>query len=361
MMRVRGITRRPAAVLAAAGMGAACVAGLLVVPASGAAAAPRVTTLSMSYVNPQRLAVHGMQILVTDGDRLTVVGRSMALATGPLGGDVTGVALDAAGTTYAYASSTANHADTRLTIVGPDGRRVTASLSAYERAHNPDRTIKYGVPRPSACVRKAFKALDGGPAGYAGRVDSHPVAVAGAGTTWFVADAGANAVLRVDAAGTVSLVNVLPHQPFRFSSQTVRALGLPSCVVGATYYAEAVPTDLDVGPEGDLYVTTRPGLYDLGQAGSLYRMNPGNGREVRIAGGFAGAGAVAVTSRGVVYVAEVLTGHIEWVHSSGRHSTYLSLPGVAGLEADGGTLYASVTAPVSEGVRTGPGRIVRIG
>ena len=261
MTRVPGIARRPAAGLAAAGHGCgvrppAC-SSCRRPAAAGGAAGGLTLFLTSCYVNPQRLAVHGTQILVTDGDRLTVVGRSMALAAGPLGGDVTGVALDAAGTTYAYASSTANHADTRLTIVGPDGRRVTASLSAYERAHNPDRTITYGVPRPSACVRKAFKALDGGPAGYAGRVDSHPVAVAGAGTTWFVADAGANAVLRVDAAGTVSLVNVLPHQPFRFSSQTVRALGLPSCVVGATYYAEAVPTDLDVGPGATS--TSRPG------------------------------------------------------------------------------------------------------
>ena len=362
MTGMLGHGRRRVARLAIAAAAANTVIGLLVVPASGAAAAtPQVTTVSTAYVDPLQLAVRGGRILVTDRGRLSELSRVGVLATGPRFGDLTGVAYDADGSGYAYTSSTPDHADTRLTIVAADGTRVTASLSGFERSTNPDRRISYGVDRPSACVRKAFKALDGGPASYTGRVDSHPVAVANAGAVWFVADAAANAVLRVDAVGEVRLVNVLPRQAFRFSPRLAQGLGLPSCVDGVTYRAEAVPTDVELGPDGNLYVTTRPGLYDLGQGGSLYRMNPRNGREVRIADGFAGAGDLAVTSTGAVFVAEALTGHIEAVRSSGRHSTYLTLPGLAGLEADDGHLYASVSAPVSEGVRTGPGRVVRIG
>lgn len=400
---VGGRRRRRLAAVAAGGVAGSCLLGLLALPASVASAAPRVTTLSRAYVDPLQLAVQGGRILVADGDRLTEVGRSGTLASGPRGGDVSGVAFappadgsagapgsgtgsgSGSGTgtgsgigsgtgtgsgtgpgappaaVYAYTSSTASHADTRLTIVAADGTRVIASLSAFERRNNPDRRVHYGVDRPSACVRKAFTALDGKPAGYLGRVDSHPVAVAGGAGIWYVADAAANAVLRVDAAGKVSLVKVLPPQPFRFSARLAKAVGLPSCVAGVPYQAEPVPTDVEVGPDGTLYVTTRPGLYDLGQRGSVYRLSPGSGRLVRVAGGFAGAANVAVTSRGVIYVAELLTGRVCVVRSTGRFAVYVNLPGVAGLEADGDRLYASVLAPVSQGIRTGPGRIVRIG
>jgi hypothetical protein len=296
---------------------------------------------------------------VTEGWHLKQMGRSGSLAAGPVGGDLTGVALDASGKTYAYGSSTKRHTDSWLTIVG--ARTVKASLMAYERRSNPDRTTQYGVPHPSACVRAAFKALDGGPASYTGRVASHPVAVANAGSSWYVADSTANDVLKVDASGRVTKVAVLPRQPFVFTKKVVSALGMPSCVTGVTYYAEPTPTDVEVAPDGLVYVTTLPGLYDLGQAGSLYRIDPRTGSVIRLTSGFAGAVNVAVTSTGQVFVAEGLSGQVSVVRSSGVIKPYLSLPGVTALEAAGTTLYAAVAAPVSMGIRTGPGRIVRIG
>jgi hypothetical protein len=335
--------------------------GLLAVPAPAFAAAPKVETVSKAYDNPLQLAVRGSRVLVTDGNRLTQVGRAEPLATGPSKGEISGIALDAAGTAYAYGSSNAGRTDTRLTIVKADGSRVVASLSAFEKKKNPDGGVAYGVRRPSSCVRAAFKALDGGPAGYPGRVDSRPYAVASAGTAWYVADAGANAVLKVDTAGRVSRVAVLPRQPFRFSSKIVEGLGMPRCVVGVTYQAEPVPTDVEVGPDGALYVTTLPGLYDLGQKGAVYRVDPRTGRVTRVAAGFAGAVNVAVSSAGRIFVAELLSGRVSRVKAKGKVVGYVKLRGVAGLEWSGGRLHASVMAPVSMGVRTGPGRIVRIG
>ena len=52
------------------------VAGLGVVAAPPAAAAADVTTVASGFVEPTQLAVHGGRILVTDGRRLTEVGRS---------------------------------------------------------------------------------------------------------------------------------------------------------------------------------------------------------------------------------------------------------------------------------------------
>jgi len=340
--------------LAASGL----VTALVVATAPPATAAPEVTTLSTAYVDPTQLAVRGDRVLVTDGRRLTEVGRSRALAQVASGGDVAGVALGP-GTAYAYGSSNRGRTDTRLTIVG--SRTVVARLSAHERRYNPDRRVVYGVQGASKCVRDAFKALDGGAAAYTGRVGSHPAAVANSGANWYVADSVGNDVLRVYASGQVRTIAVLPRQPFTFTRRVVTGLGMPSCVVGARYQGEPAPTDVEVGPDGMLWVTTLPQLYDLGQPGSLYRIDPRTGSVRRFATGFQGATNVAVTASGKIFVAERLSGRVAAVRSSGRWSTYLALPGVLGLEAVGETLYASVAAPESMGVRTGPGTIVRIG
>jgi hypothetical protein len=351
-------SRRGRALVAVAGLASAFAAGAVPL-APKASATPTVTTLSTAYTNPSQLAVHaGGRILVTDGRYLREVGKPAALAVGPKGGEIAGVALDASGGTYAYASSAWKRTDTWLTIVGTG--TIKASLMAYERRYNPDRGTQYGVAHPSKCVRDAFRALDGGPAGYTARVASHPVAVANSGSTWYVADASANDIMKVDSRGRVVRFAVLPRQPFVFTKRVVSALNMPSCVVGVTYYAEPTPTDVEVGPGGTLYVTTLPALYDLGQSGSVYRID-GRTRSVkRLVSGFAGAANVAVTPAGTVYVAERLTGRISVV-VSGRSRPYLSLPGVTAVEAVGTTLYAAVAAPVSMGVQKGPGRIVRIG
>jgi hypothetical protein len=344
-------------VLIAACGAIAAALGVLAAP-TAAYAAPRVTSLPGSYNAPWQIAAQASSVLVSDGPRLLKVGSSTPLATAPSGGEIRGVAY---GTTsgYAYATTGAGHRTATLTIATPN-RRVVADLAAYERAHNPDGGRNYGIDNPSACVTAAFKALDGGPASYRARVDSHPVAVANGGSTWYVADAGANDVLRVDANGSVSLVATLPRQGFRFTARIASGLGMPSCVNGKVYAAEAEPTDVEVGPDGLLYVTVLPGLYDLGQGGSVYRIDPRTGRSARIVLGIAGASNVAVTSSGQVYVAELLAGRISAVRS-GRLVPYLTLPNVVGLESLGARLYASYLPLVSEGVTTRSGHVVRIG
>lgn len=339
-------------------VGAVALLAPLVAAPPAFAAVPRLTALAGSYTNPLQVAVHTGRVLVADGDQLRQVGRATPLATGPRGGEVAGVAFAPSGG-YAYGTSNAARTQTRLTIVS-GGRTVTADLSAYERAHNPDGRVGYGVDSPSACVRAAFAALDGGPASYRGRVASRPVAVAYAGGRWYVADGSGNDLLAVDAKGAVSLVAVLPRQPFTFSARIAGGLGLPSCVNGVRYNAEPQPTDVEAGPGGLLYVSVLPGLYDLGQTGSVYRIDPRTHGATRIATGFAGAMNVAVTSAGTVYVAELLSGRISVVRS-GRPVAYRTLANVVGLEAFGSKLYASTLPLVSMGVTIRSGHVYRIG
>lgn len=337
--------------------GVALLAPLVAAPPA-LAAGPRVTTLAGAYRSPLQFAVRGNRVLVADGDQLRQAGKVAPVATGPRGGELAGVAFDASGG-YAYGTSTAGRTDTRLTIV-TGGHTVTADLSGFERAHNPDGRRSYGIDNPSACVRAAFKALDGGPASYRAPVASRPVAVASSGGRWYVADASGNDVLAVDAKGSVSLVAVLPRQGYTFSARIAQGLGLPSCVNGAHYNAEPQPTDVEVGPDGSLYVTVLPGLYDLGQGGSVYRIDPRTHLATRIVLGLAGAMNVAVTSAGTVYVAEVVSGRISVVRS-GRPVAYLTLPNAVGIESVGTRLYASTLASVSMGVVTRPGRVLRLG
>jgi hypothetical protein len=351
-------------VLQAVALGGAVVLGVfgvVALPAPAASAAPKITTISKNYPSPVQIALGGTTRLIAQRNRLYRMGTTHpVIVNGPTGGDIHGVAFGPDAKSYAYTSTSAHHADTRLTIVTPGKPTVRASLSTFEKKKNPDASVTYGVPKPSACVKAAFKALDGGPANYKGKVDSHPYSVAASGSTWYVVDAAGNDVLRVSAAGVVSRVATLPVQPFTFTSRLVTGLGMPTCMVGVRYNAEPVPTDVEVGPDGMLYVTTLPGLYDLGQTGSLYRVNPKTGAMTRIGTGFAGAVNVAVTSTGVVYVAESLRGTVSLVRS-GKRTTLVSLPNVTGIEAFGASLYATQLAPEVNGIRSGPGRVVKIG
>jgi len=241
---------------------------------------------------------------------------------------------------------------------------VTADLHAFEATHNPDKVNAYGVKNPSPCVRAGLESgPQAPPASYTGQVDSNPYAVADAGSGWYVADAGGNDIVKVDRRGKVSLVAVLPPQPSVITAELAASLSAPSCVVGVSYAFEPVPTDVERGPDGMLYVSTLPGGAEgpaSGTRGSVYRVNPRTGAVQQIATGFAGANNVAVDDHGRIYVAEFFGGRISVVRD-GRPCPLLDLPGVSAVEWQDGHLYASTVAPMdANGVPHGKGSIVRI-
>ena len=328
--------------------------------------APRVTVLSTSYVFPLQFAVaHGGQVYVADGPSVFRLGRArpVATASGHLG--ATGVEVERQGPfAVAYTSGDPQVGRSYLTVKPARGRPVTADLHAFEATHNPDKVNAYGVKNPSPCVKAGLESgPQAPPAAYTGQVDSNPYAVADAGSGWYVADAGGNDIVKVDKHGKVSLVAVLPPQPAVITPELATALSAPACVVGVTYAFEPVPTDVERGPDGMLYVSTLPGGAEgpaSGTRGSVYRVNPRNGTAERIATGFAGATNVAVDDHGTVYVAEFFGGRISVVRD-GRPCPLLDLPGVSAVEWQDGHLYAATVAPMdAQGVPHGKGSIVRI-
>ena len=152
---------------------------------------------------------------------------------------------------------------------------------------------------------------------------------------------------------------VLPAQPLVITEAISAAAGMEGKCVGVTYNFESVPTDVEVGRDGWLYVTTLAGGPEspaFGARSSVYRVNPRNGQVKLVATGLAGATNLALHN-GKIYVAEFFAGRIS-VIKNGQPKPYLTLPGVVSMESGSGrhpSLYAGTF-----GSDTGPGTIVKI-
>ncbi|MDQ4212630.1 ScyD/ScyE family protein [Microbacterium capsulatum] len=282
---------------------------------------------------PFSIAVDGPRVLIADGGTGTVGqlqpdGSITPVVTGVDG--VAGVAVR--GKWLAYTSThtdfdTFTNTASGLNIRTPQGTTVYADTHAFERANNPDQINTYGVASADPCVQAVL-----GPQ-YTGGVDSHAYNVASWNGRWIVADAGANALLTVDDAGTVSTLAVLPPQPAEITAEVVAALGMPDCVAGVTYAFEPVPTDVEVGADGMLYVTTLPGGPEsaaLGARGSVYRVDPNTGVSGRVATGFLGATNLAIGKNGEIYVTELFGGQVS-VLRGGVVSPFAALPGAVSV------------------------------
>ena len=353
------LSKKTVAAAAAAGLGLAALTGGV----GASASTPDLhvqKTLSRAFVAPLQFAVQGKWVYVADSatSTLSVIGRSNPIARGPApsanpvsSGDLAGVAVN--GDDIAYTTTSADHKDTRLTVLDPGHRPVVAHISTFEKNYNPDHHNTYGLRHPGSVNQKCKAELTAShiPVSYRGGLDSHAYSVAALkGEEWAVADAGANDIVKVDRRGHVSLIAVLPTQWVHVTKAVAAVVKAPDCV-GATYGFEAVPTDVEVGPHGKLYVTTLPG--GMGGQGSVYRVWRGGAH--RIATGFAAATNLAIGPHGRIYVAELGSGTISTVWH-GRPHRVASLPGVVAVEWANGHLYAS-TAPAVTGGK-GPGTVV---
>ena len=97
------------------------------------------------------------------------------------------------------------------------------------------------------------------------------------------------------------------------TSEYAQENGFPACTVGRDYWAEPVPTDVEPGPDGSLYVTSLPGgpgeLHGE-PAGSLLRVLILTGQVTEVAGGLDSPVGVAVADDGDVYVSELRANRI---------------------------------------------------
>lgn len=357
---------RTLATAAGAVAAGALAAGLLAAMPSGAAPAKpgkpaKPTVLASGLLSPLSIAVDSTDVYVSQnfGGSLQLLQpdakpKTLYVAKKP-GTEVGAVSARRGTVTFAISESDkdGNYTATRLMRMGGSGKAVpVADLLAYEKKANPDGDVTYGV-RGLAADCAAQWPTDGPPASYPGIVESHPYATTTAGRTTYVADAAMNAVLAVSPKGKVRTAAVLPGVPTEITADFAEEQKLPQCAVGLDYYFEAVPTDVEVGPDGSLYVTSLPGGPEdpsLGARGQVFKVNPKSGKVTTVAGGLVSPVGVAVADNGDVYVSQLFSGAIAKIKKgSDRVSTVRRLSMTGDVEVRGRTLFATTDVLPPEG------------
>jgi glucose/arabinose dehydrogenase len=172
-----------------------------------------------------------------------------------------------------------------------------------------------------------------------------------------VADAGANAVLRISVTGAISTFAVFPRRPHT----------LPS---GATPVIESVPTTIAEAPDGSFFVGELTGQPFPVGAARLYRVPRDGGAPVVVATGFTNIIDIAVGANGVGYVLEHdadgiipplgpgVNGRLIRINANGTQTVIagagLVKPGGVAIGPDG-ALYVTTKSNLA-----GQGEVVRI-
>lgn len=153
---------------------------------------------------------------------------------------------------------------------------VLADIGDYEIAQNPDQT------NPAGAVE----------------IDTNGTGLAFEGDDVLLADAGGNSLLRITPDGRVSTVATFPDG----MTLAPASLNLPP---GARIPYSAVPTSVEVGPDGDYYVGQLTGFpFPAGEA-QVFRVPAGGGEPVPVATGFTNIIDIAFDADGNLYVAEI--------------------------------------------------------
>jgi hypothetical protein len=323
----------------------------LVLPAAAPAMASTVSApIVDGLAGPLQLAVGSdgtVYVSQSFAGKLTAIGKkgTTDLVSTP-GADIAGVAADGRGTvTFTTSGETENGFFAEVKRVLPDGRvRSLADVGMYEATFNPDQVNDYGFQGLTPeCAAQVPAEIGGDP--YHGILDSHPysVSILPDGSR-MVGDAGGNDVVRVAPNGTISTLAVLPPSPSVITAEVAAGVGLPECTVGETYNFEPVPTDVELGPDGLLYVSSLPGGPEdasLGARGAVYSIDMSTGEVTKVAGGFLGATNLAIAPDGTIYVAEMFGGRISTVSGAGA-MPFVDVPFPAAVEWANGKLYATI-------------------
>lgn len=326
----------------------------------------RYEVLAGGLTTPLHLAVGAGKSVYVSQDfaaklsRVTRGGTVEDVYVGKEGWDVAG--MDTRGATTFFLESTGagmgdpTKLDGHLNAISPRGDvRTIANFADYERKYNPDGGQQYGFGTdvPDSCLRQ-YPATVPVPARYTGSVDSHPYALAVRGNTAYVADAGMNAILTVNLrSGEISTLAVLPPRPAKIPAgfkipvdMAGKTVDLPGCFAGREYGFEAVPTDVEFGPDGWLYVTSLPGgpeSPELGDRGAIFRVNPWTGQTKLWVENILSPTGLAVANNGDVYVASLFGGKILKFHAwKGHRTEFLAANQPADVEIQGRSLYATI-------------------
>jgi hypothetical protein len=235
----------------------------------------------------------------------------------------------------------------KVWTLDPNGApQLVGDTYAYEKSANPDKKFAYGfLKTPKSCLAQLPKNF---PGSYSGVKESHPYATASANGITYVADAGANAVFAISPTGVFSTVAALKPVKVRVSAAAAKASKLPPCVAGKKFALEAVPTDIEYGPDGSLYVTSLPGGPEdgsLGANGRVLRINPTTGAVSTVADHLLSPTGVAVAANGDIYVAQLFPGLISKIAAgSSKVRTFAKVPFPAAVEVTPTGLLATINA-----------------
>ncbi|WP_232466369.1 MULTISPECIES: ScyD/ScyE family protein [unclassified Diaminobutyricimonas] len=271
-------------------------------------------------------------------------------------------AVSTKGKTVFYTETAPDHSSAVLKALPKHGDPYTvADLYAHESETNPDQVNTYGfVGLPEDCAAQIDPTVPPFlPASYAGVVDTNPHGSLALDDGVYIADAGANAILRADYDGTVETVAVLPAgDPVVATAEVIAMFGYPECAIGYEYRFEPVPTDVELGPDGWLYVTSLPGGPEspaLGARGAVYKVNPDTGETIRVATGLVGATNLAISKKsGTIWVTELFggaegTGQVSVIRpNESTPEPYLALSSPAAIELHKGSLYVTTDAFVPD-------------
>lgn len=266
-------------------------------------------------------------------------------------GAISGFAYDGTTLAYTFSGGTEDRPVSRLKVrdvtlptsggvargaVAPPAGENLANLGRFERRVNPDGDQVYGIRGVKNCngVPRQFRP-------YSGIKESNPYAVEAADDGgWFVADAAANSVVHVDDDGDVETALVLPVQRLTITRAIAEANDLPRCAVGKTWRYEPVPTDVEEGAAGRLYVTLLPGEPGSDR-GKLIRFNPTNDRIVTLARRLVGATNLALANERI-FVNQLFANKISVIDTAtGQRSLYLRRQQPAASDYRAGALYAT--------------------
>jgi len=178
-----------------------------------------------------------------------------------------------------------------------------------------------------------------------GLLDSNPYGLLAEPGGRVVADAAANALLRVAANGDISTLAVFPSRPQGRST-------------------DAVPTAVAEGPDGAYYVSELTGVPFAAGAANIYRVVPGQAPTVAWSG-FTTVIDIAFGPDGSIYVLEHSTGPVFFalpgrllkIAPDGTRTTVidgLTRPGSVAVGPDG-ALYVS-----NHSTEIGAGEVLRI-
>jgi hypothetical protein len=250
------------------------------------------------------------------------------------------------------------------TLDGEGNQTEIADLWAYEKANNPDGTRRYGVVggMDRSCRADVPKRQLPWLKRYSGIKESHPYASTSSAGTTYVADAAANAILAITDEG-VTTTAVLPAARVKITKAIRTAFKLPRCLQGETVRTEPVPTDVEVGPDGNLYVTSLPGGPEdpaMGANGAVYRVVPSTHAVTKLGGGLVSPTGLAIGPDGTAYVAMLFASTVLAIPFGGEPTPLAEVAFPGDVDYKDGYVYVTETDLMNDGTTPPAGKVVRI-